>query len=430
MNRRKLKVLILGQDDTTFSGHALWMQDELPDDKFDKKLVVLEKRYNGGDYVYFYDYRNRFKRAFMTRVRIFMEKIKIRRFCGEWLRLRPDPQGHAFHVSAFNSITGDDILNKCSGFIPDLIVMMWTRKLVSAEAVKRMYELTHARFLFVFVDEAHLTGGCHYPVDCDGYLHGCYNCPALVSGKQIAAMVMADKLRCFKDIPKYVLGVSADCRLARQSPLFKDAKFYPLYSYPKVDITDKDEARRHFGIPKNAFVAMVGSHFIYDVRKGVHYGMEAINKLSEKYDNIYAFILGRNQKDVKIYLNYKIHTVMPGFLNLQGLFKAYCASDCFLNMTIADSGPMMVNYSIALGTPVISFNIGVAQDLVIHKKTGYIAELKNSEDVARGMEFIHNLSVEERIKMSEECRAHIAKVESVLPWYEQIYENWEEDYRF
>lgn len=131
-----------------------------------------------------------------------------------------------------------------------------------------------------------------------------------------------------------------------------------------------------------------------------------------------------------MYFNPRIHTVVPGFLDLQGLFKAYCASDCFLNMTIADSGPMMVNYSIALGTPVISFNIGVAQDLVIHKKTGYIAELKNSEDVAQGLEFIHNLSVEERIKMSEECRALIAETESVLPWYEQIYENWEEDYRF
>ncbi len=427
MNQRKLKVLILGQDDTTFSGHALWMQDELPDDKFDKKLVVLEKRHNGGDYAYFYDYRNRFKRAFMIRLRSLIRKIKIRKFCGEWLRLRPDPQGHEFHVSAFNSITGDDILNKCSGFIPDLIVMMWTRKLVSAEAVKRMYELTHARFLFVFVDEAHLTGGCHYPVDCDGYLHGCYNCPALVSGKQIAVKVMADNLRYFKGIPKYVLGTSADCRLARQSPLFKDAKFFPLCSYPKVDITDKDEARWHFGIPKDAFVAMVGSHFIYDVRKGIRYAVEAINQLSEKYDDIYILILGHSKNSIKMYLNPKIHTITLGFLSLQGLLRAYCASDCFLNMTIADSGPMMVNYSIALGTPVISFYIGVAQDLVVHKKTGYIAELKNSEDVARGMEFIHNLSVEERIKMSEECRAHIAKVESVLPWYEQIYENWNQD---
>lgn len=427
MNWGKLKVLILGQDDTTFSGHALWMQNELPDDKFDKKLVVLEKRHNGGDYAYFYDYRNRFKRAFMIRVRIFLQKIKIWRFCGEWLRPRPDSQGHAFHVSAFNSITGDDILNKCSGFIPDLIVMMWTRKLVSAEAVKRMYELTHARFLFVFVDNAHLTGGCHYPVDCNGYLHGCYDCPALVSGKQIAAKVMADKLCYFKGIPKYVLGVSADCRLAGQSPLFKDANFFPLCSYPKVDITDKDEARLHFGIPQNAFVAMVGSNFIYDVRKGIRYAIEAINQLSEKYDDIYILILGYSKNSIKMYLNPKIHTITFGFLSLQGLLKAYCASDCFLNMTIADSGPMMVNYSIALGTPVISFYIGVAQDLVVHKKTGYIAELKNSEDVARGMEFIHNLSVEERIKMSEECRAHIAKVESVLPWYEQIYENWDQD---
>lgn len=71
-------------------------------------------------------------------------------------------------------------------------------------------------------------------------------------------------------------------------------------------------------------------------------------------------------KDISIASN--VNIIMPGFLSENELFEVYCAADVFMSTTIADSGPMMVNYSIACGTPVVSFPIGVAQDLVMHKK--------------------------------------------------------------
>lgn len=127
----------------------------------------------------------------------------------------------------FQCYHGNQILAKNPDFTPDLIVMMWTRTFISSMAVRRMYELTKARFLFVFVDDAHLSGGCHFPVDCDGYMNGCHDCPAIIKGKKIAEKVMADKLRLYKGIPKYIVGVPADCRLARKSPLLGDAlQFY------------------------------------------------------------------------------------------------------------------------------------------------------------------------------------------------------------
>ena len=75
----------------------------------------------------------------------------------------------------------------------------------------------------------------------------------------------------------------------------------------------------------------------------------------------------------------------------------------YLNSTIADSGPMMVNYSFAIGTPVVSFPVGIAMDLIVHKKTGYIADYKNSTNLANGIIYLHSLSQEDRIQMSKEC---------------------------
>ena len=64
---------------------------------------------------------------------------------------------------------------------------------------------------------------------------------------------------------------------------------------------------------------------------------------------------------------------------------------------------MMVNYSFALGTPVVSFPIGVADDLIVHKETGYLATYKDVEDVAKGILFLRGLNEDERNSMSERC---------------------------
>jgi glycosyltransferase involved in cell wall biosynthesis len=65
---------------------------------------------------------------------------------------------------------------------------------------------------------------------------------------------------------------------------------------------------------------------------------------------------------------------------------------------------MMINESIMCGTPVVSFDMGVAADLVHSRKTGYRAELKNSADLARGIRQLLDLPPEEARKMSEACR--------------------------
>jgi len=76
----------------------------------------------------------------------------------------------------------------------------------------------------------------------------------------------------------------------------------------------------------------------------------------------------------------------------------------FLCPSIEDSGPLMINESIMCGTPVVSFDMGVAPDLVHTGKTGYRATLKDSEDLARGIYKLLNLSDTEYAQMSGNCR--------------------------
>ena len=56
------------------------------------------------------------------------------------------------------------------------------------------------------------------------------------------------------------------------------------------------------------------------------------------------------------------------------------------------------------GTPVVSFNMGSAVDLVRTGVTGYRAALMNSNDLAKGIMQILNLTPVDAQKVSGNCR--------------------------
>ena len=83
---------------------------------------------------------------------------------------------------------------------------------------------------------------------------------------------------------------------------------------------------------------------------------------------------------------------------------AYQAADVFVHASIEDSGPMMINESLLCGTPVVSFEMGVAVDLVHTDRTGYLARLKDEQDMATGLLRILELNNEALLAMREHCR--------------------------
>ena len=168
----------------------------------------------------------------------------------------------------------------------------------------------------------------------------------------------------------------------------------------------------------------MGANSLDDTRKGLKYAIEAINKFAEYKSNLSLFLLG-NQTSLMIQrlgISPSISIISPGFLSLDDLFMAYCASDCHISSSVADSGPMMVNYSIACGAPVVSFNVGVARDIVLHKETGYIARYKDSEDLVRGLDWMYQLDVCSKIKMKRRCLSLMEELKKQKPYYDVLYD--------
>ena len=83
---------------------------------------------------------------------------------------------------------------------------------------------------------------------------------------------------------------------------------------------------------------------------------------------------------------------------------AYNAADIFVCPSVQDAGPMMINESLMCGTPVVSFDMGVAKDIVISGRTGYRASLNDCDDFAQGMYQILTSSNEEYLRLCDESR--------------------------
>lgn len=82
---------------------------------------------------------------------------------------------------------------------------------------------------------------------------------------------------------------------------------------------------------------------------------------------------------------------------------AYSAADLFLFPTRADNLPLVLQESMACGTPMVSFRIGGVPDLVRPGITSYLAQPENAQDFTVGIEqLLSDRSLREQ--MSQNCR--------------------------
>jgi glycosyltransferase involved in cell wall biosynthesis len=94
-----------------------------------------------------------------------------------------------------------------------------------------------------------------------------------------------------------------------------------------------------------------------------------------------------------------------GYLNSDRLKSiAFSAADLFIFPTRADNLPLVLQESMACGTPMVSFNIGGVPDLVRPGITGYLAHPEDTQDFCDG---IVKLLEDEQLRktMSQNCRA-------------------------
>jgi glycosyltransferase involved in cell wall biosynthesis len=302
-------------------------------------------------------------------------------------------------------------------FKPDVILVYWISEFLNTKTMQELTALTGAKIFWMMTDNAPLTGGCHYPWQCEGFHTDCSNCPAIFtdSKKIIAQKNLAFKKANIPENLELVTSSVSDHERALKASLFKGKKVHKIVAAIdplKYTPGDKALAKAHFGIDPATRVMFYGAgSFVYP-RKGGKQVVEALGLLQKKLQETGAAVNMKNDFLILIagndgeeyFSKINIPFKRVGYLNEENLIKAYQAADFSLSPSLEDSGPLMVNQCIMCGTPMVAFNTGVAMDLVRKGETGYIAKLFDSADLAEGIRYMLSVSDRELRQMSENCR--------------------------
>lgn len=308
----------------------------------------------------------------------------------------------------------DVIIQKLGDFSPNIIVLHWISNFLSLETVYELQKFYNAKVFWNLADMAPLTGGCHFAWECEGYKFNCNPCMAIRWFKSNnLEMYLKYKKKYIDLIP--ITPISGGSYIHKQiadSYVFSNQKIANMKLGIDVEVFSDlkgivDKKKKYNLELTNKIIIFFPIYHVKNERKGFKYILEAFKILDKKYENFSSKVLlltaGHiSSNELNTIGNYEI--LHLGYLSNQNdLAEAYQISDFFLSSSIEDSGPMMVMESMLAGTPVISFDLGISQDLVIHKITGYRARLKDSNDLANGIYEMVRMSKEEYMLASKKC---------------------------
>jgi glycosyltransferase involved in cell wall biosynthesis len=296
---------------------------------------------------------------------------------------------------------------------PDIIVLHWISQFIDLEIIEEIRRKYKVKIYWYLMDMAPLTGGCHFSWDCKEYISECNNCPAVsFFYSKLPHKNLLYKKRFVSN--NSVVALSATGWLESQlkeSVVFNDQDIKKLMLSVNENTFENSNAynlRDKYKIRQNKRIVFFGAASLKEKRKGFRYILDALALLSkERKDFIdrVVIVTAGNVMNQNEFSEIGFEHKHIGFLSSeQELAEAYQMADIFVSPSIEDSGPMMINESLMCGTPIVAFNMGVAGDLVITGKTGYLAELKSVIDLKNGILNILDLSVDDYNVMSNNCR--------------------------
>ena len=101
-------------------------------------------------------------------------------------------------------------------------------------------------------------------------------------------------------------------------------------------------------------------------------------------ENTEIIIFGQAQASDFEGLPFKVN-ILGKLSDVKTIAKAYSAATVFVSPSIEDNLPNTIMESMTCGTPVVGFEVGGIPEMIDHKITGYVADYKSAEDLAKGI---------------------------------------------
>lgn len=289
-----------------------------------------------------------------------------------------------------------DIQHALGSRIPTAFIFYWVSYFINFDTIHKLRQAyPEIPILFVCLDDAFLTGGCHFSCDCLGYQKACNNCPATSSArrKERIELGFLHRQALISVInPIVIYPTTYIQRTGNKSAVLKTARSFvmPLGAVSNRELSLSTDAayRERSGRrdKKAALKLLVRSSGEY--RKGCDLFVSAIKAISERMPDLRArleVISIGDETLANAKINQYVNHVDMGYVQREELIRIYQDVDIFIVTSREDGGPLMINECVALGVFVISTPIGVAHDLIIEKKNGLITREVSSEAIGESL---------------------------------------------
>lgn len=280
---------------------------------------------------------------------------------------------------------GEDITGLPEFKSADIIHIHWINQgFLSTRGLKKIFD-SGKPIVWTMHDMWPCTGICHHSRECNNYYEGCHDCQYLrfPCKKDLSSVIYRRKKTAYKNTnitfvtcSKWLKERASHSGLLAGHNLLDipnpiDTNFYKPAGQKRL----KDDFRILFGAAK-----------ITNKRKGIDYFIEACNILKEKYSELSLNVVcyGQNSEVLSSLISYPVESLgyVSGDTAIRDLYNSV---DLFVTPSLEDNLPNTIMEAMACGVPCVGFNVGGIPEMIGHKKTGYVAEYKSSEDFADGI---------------------------------------------
>lgn len=323
----------------------------------------------------------------------------------------------------------NDIQSVLNDLKPDALVFYWVSYFIS---FKCMAELRQAYpdipFVLVCLDEAFLTGGCHYTWGCNGYITSCSNCPStsLSYRKKRIVEEFDQRVGLISYINPVVLFPTTGLQqMGFKSEILKNLSS-EVVSLGAISEAERESSQR----PENTkLTLLIRSSSEY--RKGCDLFIDAIRDINQIMPEVNSKLRIISIGDTTIKDSGIDEIVEHSFLGLvdrSELIDTYSQIDALVVTSREDAGPIMINECVALGKYIISTNVGVAPDLIKDHVNGLVIK-ENTVDSMRDVIFYFALNSSECLKKKNEyIKSNMDKQALTYEWYANKLSNIIEDH--
>jgi len=238
------------------------------------------------------------------------------------------------------------------------------------------------------LDMEPITGGCHFNFGCDRYADSCGDCPqlGLNLSKDISCINQETKRKIYHNASLHWVAVNSYAHeLIRKSSVCSShhaiSKIFLGVESERCNEISKKQARLSLGLHENCKIILFGCFDFMDERKGAQVLKSAFlewRKEGFSFDDCQLITFG--SANGFSFNGVGIEWVHFGYVNEdEEMNFLYRAADVYASPSVDDIGPTTVSEAFMNGCPTVSFDIGIAMDILIEGKSGNLVSCYNEK---------------------------------------------------